>query len=65
LKSLNALRKPKEEKILKSHEQITAELLTAIDQNLEKRNTPTINFSLRLIVFLIMVMQCMKGFIVI
>ena len=42
MKSLNALRKPKEEKILKSHEQITAELLTAIDQNLEKRNTPTI-----------------------
>ena len=42
MKSLNALRKPKEEKILKTDEQITHELLEAIDANLEKRNAPTV-----------------------
>ena len=42
MKSLNALRTPKVEKILKSEEQITKEFLDSIDEHLEKRNTPTI-----------------------
>ena len=42
MKSLKALRKPKEELIIKSSDQITSELLFAIDENLEKRNAPVI-----------------------
>ncbi len=41
MKSLNALKLPKQEKIQKSGDDIVGDLLKTIDAHLEKRNTPT------------------------
>lgn len=41
MKSLNALKLPKQEKIQKSGDDIVEDLLKTIDAHLEKRNTPT------------------------
>lgn len=42
MKSIGALRKPKEPKIIKTDEEKRIELVDAIDNHLSKRNTPTI-----------------------
>ena len=42
MKSLNALRQPKEEKIQKTGDDIVNDLLKSIDDHLEQRNAPTV-----------------------